>query len=88
MNLTTLYLTMKAGALAAGIVLLALGAIGFAYAQSQIGDYQTFIGQLGRALSKETQSQFQTLQYMLLGSVAIGVVGIGLTIYGAVAKPR
>ena len=79
---------MKAPTLVTGIVLLVLGAIGFVYAQTQIGDYQTFIGQFGRALSKEMQTQYQMLQYILLGSAAIGVTGIGLTIYGAVAKPR
>lgn len=79
---------MKAPALVTGIVLLVLGAVGFVYVQTQIGDYQTLIGQFGRALSPEMQTQYQMLQYILLGSAAIGLVGVGLTIYGAVAKPR
>jgi hypothetical protein len=79
---------MKAGALAVGIVLLVIGALGFVYAQTQVSEYQSFMGQLGRTFSRDMQTQYQTLQYMMLGSVAIGVIGIGVTIYGAVAKGK
>ena len=77
---------MKAGTLAAGIILMVIGVIGFFSMQQAAMDCGSFVGQLGRFFSSNISQQCQTVQIIQIGSVAIGVIGLGLTIGGAVAK--
>lgn len=69
-----------------GGILLVGGALGFVWSSNNIAEYQTFVGQLGRALSDQVQQSYQEWQVVQYGSIAAAMVGIALVIYGAVAK--
>ena len=77
---------MKAGTLAAGIIMMVLGGIGFFSMQVTISDCGSFAGQLGRFFSSDVSQQCQMAQMIQMGSVVFGIIGLGLTIEGAVAK--
>jgi len=77
---------MKAGTLAAGIIMMVIGGIGFFSMQQTISDCGSFAGQLGRFFSSDVSQQCQMGQMIQLGSVVFGIIGLGLTIGGAVGK--
>ena len=77
---------MKTGTLVAGIILMVIAGIGFFSMQQAISDCGSFAGQLGRFFSSDISQQCQMAQMIQLGSVVFGVIGLGLTIGGAVAK--
>jgi len=77
---------MKAGTLAAGIIFMVIAGIGFFSMQQTISDCGSFAGQLGRFFSSDVSQQCQMAQMIQLGSVVFGIIGLGLTIGGAVAK--
>ena len=77
---------MKAGTLTAGIILMAIGAIGYFSMQPSIADCGSFMGQMGRFFSSNVNQQCQTVYAIQIGAAVFGVIGLGLTIGGAVAK--
>lgn len=80
---------MKAGHLVGGIVLLIIAVIGFTNTANTISEKQNFIGQAERFLSEDAATKHQVNQYAQLGFGGLGVIGLGLTIYGAAAsKPK
>ena len=79
---------MKGGLLAAGIIMMVIGAGGFLYVQQSLSDCQSFFGQLGRTFYGEMEQTCQTANLTQIGGAALFIVGIGLTIGGAMAKGR
>jgi len=51
-----------------------------------MSDCQSFVGQLGRFFSSDIAGRCQMVALMQMGSMIIGVIGLGILIYGAVAK--
>lgn len=62
------------------------GVIGYFSVQSSISDCQSFVGQVGRTFSQNMAEECQIHSIIQIGSAVLFVVGIGLTIGGAVAK--
>ena len=79
---------MKGDLLAAGIILMVIGAIGFLYFQQTMSDCQSLLGQVGRTFSGDIEQRCHTANLTQLGGAALFIVGIGLTIGGAMAKGR
>ena len=77
---------MKTGTLVTGIILMIIGAIGYFSMQQSLSDCGSFVGQLGRFFSQDISQQCQMAQLIQIGSAIFGVIGLGLTIAGAVAK--
>lgn len=77
---------MKIGSLISGIVLLIIAVVGFTSTSNTISEQQTTIGEVERYFSEDVSSSYQTSQYAQLGFGVLGVVGIGLLIYGVAAK--
>jgi len=79
---------MKGNLLAAGIILMLIGAGGFLYVQQSLSDCQSFLGQVGRTFSGDIEQRCHTANLTQMGGAALFIVGIGLTIGGAMAKGR
>lgn len=77
---------MKIGAFIAGIVLMILGVLVFFSVQTAVSDCGSFIGQIGRTFSGDVAQRCQMVSMMQIGSGILVVIGIGLLVYGAVAK--
>jgi len=77
---------MKTGLLVTGIILMIISAIGYFSIQQALSDCGSFVGQLGRFFSQDISQQCQMAQLVQIVSAIIGVIGLGLTIAGAVAK--
>lgn len=77
---------MKTGSLIGGIVLLIIGVAGYISLQSNASDCQSLLGQVGRFISSDIAERCSLVS---IGQIIFGiifVVGIGVLIYGAVAK--
>ena len=79
---------MKAGLLAAGIILMLIGATGFLHVQQSLSDCQSFLGQIGRTFSGDIEQRCQTANLTQLAGTALFIIGLGLTIAGAVSKGK
>lgn len=77
---------MKIGLFITGIILMILGAVAFVYVQSTLSDCASFMGQLDRFFSGRAAQKCLQANYLQLGGAVIFVIGIGLTIGGAVSK--
>ena len=77
---------MKTGTLVGGIILLIIGIAVYSYLQTTVSDCQSFLGQLGRFFSSDIAQRCQTVALIQIGSIFMGVIGLGIMIYGAVAK--
>jgi len=77
---------VKVGSLIAGIILLIISIVGFTNTTNTISEKQTTIGEVERFLSDEAETTYQIAQYAQLGFGALGMIGLGSLIYGAVAK--
>jgi Short C-terminal domain len=77
---------LKVGLLISGIVIMIFGVIGYFSVQSSISDCQSFVGQVGRTFSQNMAEGCQIRSIIQIASAVLFVVGIGLTIGGAVAK--
>lgn len=69
-----------------GIILLIFGVAVFMWSYNQLQDYQTSLGQIGRALSAEAQARYDELQMMQILGIVFGIAGIGALIFGAAKK--
>ena len=81
------------GAVAAGIVLIALGVIGYLYPITNIGSASdvndmcnSAIGQFGKELNAQIKVNCQISKYIVLGSYVFMGVGALLVIVGAVYR--
>lgn len=72
--------------LVGGVILLVFGVAVFVWSYNQIQDYQTTLGQLGRAFDKDTQARYDEMQMTQLIGIVLGVAGIGALVYGAAKK--
>ena len=74
---------MRQSGIVIGVFLIALGLIVAIFGFTRVQDYQTFAGQLARAMSSSAQEDYQ----LAIGTTAFGVVlavlGFGITIYSA-----
>jgi len=77
---------MKIGSLITGIILLIISVIGFTSSSNTVAEQQTSLGQIERFFSQDSQTSYQVNQYAQLGFGGLGVLGLGLLIYGAAAK--
>lgn len=77
---------MRSGTLAGGIVMMVLGAIGYFALAPYSSDCGSFAGQLGRAFSSGYAQECQMVHLIQLGSIVFSIIGLGLTIGGAVAS--
>lgn len=77
---------MKIGSLIAGIILLIIAVLGFTSTSTSISESQSFLGQVERGLSEDARTTHQVNQYAQLGFGVLGVIGLGLVIYGAAAS--
>ncbi len=65
---------------------MVFSAIGYFSVQSSISDCGSFVGQIGRTFSPDISQRCQISSLIQIGSGALFVVGVGLTIGGAAAK--
>ncbi len=79
---------MRVGLLIGGIILMIIGVIAYFSVQQSISDCGSFIGQLGRAFSSTVAQRCQTSQFIQLGGAGLFVIGLGLTIGGAVSRSK
>ena len=81
---------MKAGRLAGGIILLIIAVIGFTNTTNSVTEKQSSLGQVERFLSQDAQNSYQANSMGQMIFAVLGIVGLGLTISGAVAsgKPK
>ena len=79
---------MRVGLLAAGIILMVIGAMGFLYVEQTMSDCQSFFGQIGRTFSSNMEQRCQTANMTQMGGTGLFIVGIGLTIGGAATKGK
>jgi uncharacterized membrane protein len=77
---------LKVGALVTGIILLVIGIALYGILQTSASDCSSFIGQLGRALSPSASQNCQTVSLIQVFGMILAVIGLGVLIYGAVAK--
>ncbi len=77
---------MKKGSLIAGIILLVIGISLYGILQTNASDCSSFVGQLGRTFSPTTAQNCQTVSIIQVLGMVLGVIGLGVLIYGAVAK--
>ena len=77
---------MNAGLLVGGIFLMVLGAAMYLYVQTALSECASFIGQLGQMFSSDSAQQCQIANYVQLGGGVSFVIGLGLTIGGAVSS--
>jgi|Deesub1362A_J573_1020465.scaffolds.fasta_scaffold02656_7 hypothetical protein len=76
---------MKIEYLFLGIFLLVIGGIIASFGYMIVREYQTFLGELSRALSASERQRYQIAILMTTGGVILLLVGLGLTMYGVVA---
>ena len=79
---------MKAGVLAVGIVLMIVGVMIFLICYSQAAEYQTWVGQFARTLFPQAEKRYRLLILGEIFGTILGISGLGLTIYGAIAKEK
>ena len=79
---------MRSGLLAFGIVLLVAGGLLFMMGYNGVQDYQTFLGQIGRAFSQSAQEKYQMYILMETGGGILALIGFVLSIAGAVARKK
>jgi hypothetical protein len=75
---------MKVGLLLAGIILMAIGALGFLSMSQNLADCGSFVGQVGRTFSSQVNQKCQTANMIQIGGGILFVIGLGLTIGGSV----
>ena len=69
-----------------GIVLLVFGVAVFMWSYNQIQDFQTTLGQLGRALNSDAQARYADAQMTQIIGIVFAIAGIGALIFGAAKK--
>lgn len=79
---------MKKGSLIGGIILLIIGVSLYGLLQTNASDCASFMGQLGRTMSSEISQRCQTVALIQVFGLILVVIGLGLLIYGAVAKSK
>ena len=79
---------MRSGLLAFGIVLLVVGGLLFMMGYNGVQDYQSTLGQIGRAFSHSVQQEYQMYMLMETGGGIVALVGFVLSIAGAVAGKK
>ncbi len=77
---------MKENYLILGIAVLMIGGFMILYGYTVMGDYQTFTWQLARFFSASTQKEYMFDILMAFFGIILAVLGLGLTMYGTVAK--
>jgi len=79
---------MRSGLLVFGIVLLVAGGLLFMLGYSGVQEYQTTLGQIGRAFSHSAQQEYQMYTLMETGGGIVALIGFVLSIAGAVAGKK
>lgn len=79
---------MKIGSLIAGIVLLIVAIIGFTSSANTVSQGQTLPGQFGQLINSQYAQQYQQANYSEYAFGGLGVIGLGLLIYGAAARNK
>ena len=69
-----------------GLGVLAVGVITAVIAGTMLSEYQSFFGYIARSVSETAQLEYQAALGVLLTGIVIGIIGTGMTIYGA-TKP-
>lgn len=77
---------MKGEVLAVGAVLLIVGFLVFWTGYSVVQQLSTSLGELGRALSPEAQTQYNQAQIQTMIGGILAFIGLVMCIYGAAAK--
>ena len=79
---------MRAGALAVGVFLLAIGIVVFWLGYSDLQQYGGLFGQISQALSAEVRNKVAQDQFMAIGGGVAAIIGLALTIYGLAANRK
>ena len=79
---------MRAGALAVGVFLLAIGVVVFWIGYSELQQYGGLLGQIAQSLSSEVRSTVAQDQVMAVGGGITTIIGLALTIFGLVANRK
>ncbi|MEM2163995.1 MAG: hypothetical protein QXR62_06220 [Candidatus Bathyarchaeia archaeon] len=79
---------MRAGALAAGVFLMIIGAMIFFICYSEVAEYQTWLGQFARALSPQAEREYRLYSIGAMIGAILALSGLAVTIYGAVAQEK
>jgi hypothetical protein len=74
---------MRSSVFLAGIVLIAIGALGIFYYYPQYQNLSSTLGQIGQAISPELKQQYTNLQIYLGSFIVAAILGLGLVVYGA-----
>ena len=79
---------MRAGALAVGVFLLAIGVVIFWIGYSDLQQYGGLLGQISQALSSEVRSKVAQDKFMAVAGVIVAIIGLAVTIYGLAANRK
>jgi len=79
---------MRGGLLAVGIVLFVVGGLFFMVGYSGVQEYQTSLGQIGRALSQSAQQEYQMYTLMEIGGGLVAIIGFVISLAGAVSGEK
>ena len=79
---------MRSGLLAFGLVLLVAGGLLFMVGYNGVQEYQTTLGQIGRAFSHGAQQEYQMFLLLETGGGIVALIGFVLSIAGAVAGKK
>jgi spore maturation protein SpmA len=79
---------MRAGALAFGVFLLAIGIVIFWLGYSDLQQYGGLFGQISQALSSQVRDKVARDQFMAIGGGVTAIIGLAVTIYGLAANRK
>jgi hypothetical protein len=79
---------MRAGVLAIGVFLLAIGVVIFWIGYSDLQQYGGLLGELAQSLSAEVRSKVAQDQFMAVGGGIAAIIGLALTVFGLVANRK
>jgi len=79
---------MRAGVLAVGVFLLAIGVVVFWIGYSDLEQYGGLLGEIAQSLSQEIRSKVAQDQLMAVGGGIAAITGLALTIFGLAANRK
>ena len=79
---------MRAGALAVGVFLLAIGIVIFWLGYSNLQQYGGLLGQISQSLSSEVRSKVAQDKFMAVGGGIMAIIGLAVTVYGLAANRK
>ena len=79
---------MRAGALAVGVFLLAIGIVVFWLGYSDLQQYGGLFGQISQALSQAVRNKVAQDKFLAVAGALVAIIGLAVTIYGLAANRK